>query len=58
MIVIKQYEGLNIKELQLLGCGTQGKVYKIDLQWCIKILKKQFLDSVKLSIPDIYNNWF
>lgn len=40
MIVIKQYDGLNIKELQLLGHGTQGKVYKIDQQRCIKIFKK------------------
>ena len=40
MIIIKQYAGLNIDELQLLGCGTQGKVYKIDFQTCIKIFKK------------------
>lgn len=41
MIVIKQYAGLNIKELELLGCGTQGKVYRIDSEQCIKIFKKR-----------------
>ena len=40
MIVIKRYDGININELQLLGFGTQGKVYKIDSQRCIKIFKK------------------
>lgn len=40
MFVIKPYAGFNIKELDLLGCGTQGKVYKINSQWCIKIFKK------------------
>lgn len=41
MIVIKLYAGLNIKELQLLGRGTQGKVYRIDSQKCIKIFKSK-----------------
>lgn len=41
MISIKQYGGLNIKELEFLGCGTQGKVYKIDSQKCIKIFKRK-----------------
>lgn len=41
VIVIKLYGGLNIKNLQLLGCGTQGKVYKIDSQRCIKIFKRK-----------------
>jgi predicted Ser/Thr protein kinase len=40
VIIIKQCEGLNIKELELLGSGTQGKVYKIDEKKCIKIFKK------------------
>jgi len=41
VIIIKPYAGFNIKELELLGCGTQGKVYKINSQWCIKIFKRK-----------------
>lgn len=41
MIFIKLYAGLNIKELQFLGAGTQGKVYRIDTQRCIKIFKRK-----------------
>lgn len=41
MIIIKLYDGININELQLLGSGTQGKVYKIDTEKCIKIFKKK-----------------
>jgi len=40
VIFIKQYGGFNIKELELLGCGTQGKVYRIDSAKCIKVFKK------------------
>lgn len=32
---------LNIKDLELIGKGTQGKVYKINSQKCIKIFKKK-----------------
>lgn len=41
MIVIKLYGGLNIKEMQLLGSGTQGSVYRIDSKRCIKIFKRK-----------------
>ncbi len=41
MIFIKLYAGLNLKDLQFLGAGTQGKVYKIDFQKCIKIFKNK-----------------
>ena len=41
MIFIKLYAGLNINELQFLGAGTQGKVYKIDSQRCIKLFKRK-----------------
>jgi len=40
VIKIRLYAGLNLKELQLLGKGTQGKVYRIDSERCIKIFKK------------------
>jgi len=40
VIFIKLYAGLNINELKFLGAGTQGKVYKIDSQRCIKIFKR------------------
>jgi hypothetical protein len=39
--MIKPYGGFNIKELQLIGSGTQGKVYRIDSQRCIKIFKSK-----------------
>lgn len=40
MIVINIYENLNLENLELLGKGTQGRVYKIDEEKCIKIFKK------------------
>lgn len=41
MVIIKLYAGLNTDTLQFIGQGTQGKVYKIDSQKCIKIFKKR-----------------
>ena len=41
MIIINIYDGINIDSLQLLGCGTQGKVYKINSKHCIKVFKKK-----------------
>lgn len=41
MIIIKLYEGINLKDLIILGQGYQGKVYKIDSEKCIKIFKKR-----------------
>lgn len=41
MINIKEYGGLNIKDLDFLGSGTQGKVYKINSEQCIKIFKRK-----------------
>lgn len=41
MITIKKYGGYNIAELEFLGKGTQGTVYKIDNKTCIKIFKKK-----------------
>ncbi|MBE6050448.1 MAG: hypothetical protein E7214_07270 [Clostridium sp.] len=41
MIQIKSYNGLNIQSLELLGKGTQGSVYKINDNRCIKIFKKE-----------------
>ena len=49
MIKIKLYAGLNIKELQLLGKGTQGKVYRIDPNRCIKIFKKNQICKEELE---------
>jgi RIO-like serine/threonine protein kinase len=43
VIIINKYAGLNLKELQLLGQGTQGKVYKIDSAKCIKIFKSKLV---------------
>lgn len=41
MIIIKLYAGFNINELELLGFGTQGRVYKIDSNRCIKVFKRK-----------------
>ncbi|PRR83804.1 hypothetical protein [Clostridium vincentii] len=49
MIVIKLYEGFNIKELELLGFGTQGKVYKINSDRCIKIFKRKQICADELE---------
>lgn len=39
-IFIKDYGGFKIKELNFIGKGMQGRVYKIDSDRCIKIFKK------------------
>lgn len=41
MSSIKLYCGINLDELKILGSGTQGKVYKIDNERCIKIFKSK-----------------
>jgi predicted Ser/Thr protein kinase len=41
VIVITKYYDLDIKKLELLGSGTQGKVYKIDDERCIKVFKSK-----------------
>jgi len=41
VITIKKYGGYNIKDLDFLGKGTQGAVYKIDNKTCIKIFNKK-----------------
>ncbi|WP_341443089.1 hypothetical protein [Oxobacter pfennigii] len=38
---IIEYEGLNLRELKILGKGTQGKVYRIDSYKCIKVFKRK-----------------
>lgn len=40
MINIK-LDDINLKDLKLIGKGTQGKVYLIDSQKCIKVFKKK-----------------
>lgn len=41
VINIKIYDDINLKELEFLGSGTQGRVYKIDSKKCIKVFKKK-----------------
>jgi RIO-like serine/threonine protein kinase len=41
VIEIKLFGGFNIEKLQLLGSGTQGRVYRIDALKCIKIFKSR-----------------
>lgn len=65
MIYIKQYGGYNLDELKLLGTGTQGSVYKIDDDKCIKIFKKKsycqdelhslLISQVDPHFPKIYS---
>lgn len=40
VVIIKKYI-MNIKNLEFLGKGTQGSVYRIDDKKCIKIFKKK-----------------
>lgn len=49
---MKLYSGINIKDLEPLGQGTQGWVYKIDSERCIKIFKskKECQEEVKTLI--------
>lgn len=59
MIIIKLYSGLNIKNLKLLGEGTQGKVYRIDTERCIKIFKskkvcKEEFETLKMAQGNIH----
>ncbi|NOW05750.1 hypothetical protein [Clostridium beijerinckii] len=49
MIIIKKYSNLDIDNLEFLGSGTQGKVYKIDSQKCIKIFKKKQICSDEIE---------
>lgn len=39
MIGIEPFAGIEIDKLELLGEGTQGKVYRINLEKCIKVFK-------------------
>ena len=39
MIKIEPFAGIKIDKLELLGEGTQGKVYRINLEKCIKVFK-------------------
>jgi predicted Ser/Thr protein kinase len=40
VVYIKNYSDYNLKQLQFIGEGIHGKVYKIDSERCIKIFKK------------------
>jgi len=39
-VIIINITGLEISKLELLGKGSQGRVYRIDSERCIKIFKK------------------
>ena len=38
---MKLYGDINTNQLQLLGKGTRGRVYKIDEEKCIKVFKRK-----------------
>jgi RIO-like serine/threonine protein kinase len=46
---IKFYEGLEIGKLELLGSGTQGRVYRIDSFRCIKVFKSRHICEDELE---------
>jgi RIO-like serine/threonine protein kinase len=46
---IKFYEGLEIGKLELLGSGTQGRVYRIDSFRCIKVFKNRHICEDELE---------
>jgi predicted Ser/Thr protein kinase len=57
VIDIKKYGGYDIEKLELLGKGTQGSVYKIDSEKCIKIFKsgsscKKEVKTLKMAQGD------
>lgn len=41
MINIKLNSDINIRDLEFIGKGTQGKVYRIDSQKCMKVFKSK-----------------
>lgn len=60
MIYIKLYDGIKISNLELLGSGTQGKVYKINSFKCIKIFKHKnaCIDEVNSLLIGQIDNHF
>lgn len=60
MINISLYEGINVKNLQCLGHGYQGKVYKINSEKCIKVFKKQSecIDEIETLVMAQNNDHF
>ena len=59
VVYISEYAGFDLKELQLLGTGTQGRVYKIDNQRCIKVFNskrecKEEVESLTIAQEDVH----
>ena len=54
MILIKLYDEIDIKNLQFLGRGTQGSVYKIDNTKCIKIFRNNINMTILKSKKLLY----
>lgn len=64
MIILKQVitiklDHINIRDLELIGKGTQGKVYKLDSQRCIKVFKirkecRDELETLLMAQSDIH----
>lgn len=59
MINIKLNTNINIRDLELIGKGTQGKVYRIDSQKCIKVFKskrecKDEISTLLMAQADIH----
>lgn len=59
MIRIKLDPHIDIKDLELIGKGSQGKVYRIDSQRCIKIFKSrkecsEELETLKIAQRNLH----
>lgn len=65
VIYIKQYSQFNLSDLQHLGTGTQGSVYRIDKTKCIKIFNKEkycqaelhslLISQIDVHFPKLYS---
>ncbi|MBC2580865.1 hypothetical protein [Clostridium sp. DJ247] len=60
MIYIKKYNEYSIKNLEFIGKGIHGKVYRIDSSRCIKIFKKSSFCEKELKTLEMAqgNNHF
>lgn len=56
MVIIKSYGGYDLNNLEYIGKGIHGKVYKIDSVRCIKIFRKTSFYEKELSTLQMAQN--
>jgi RIO-like serine/threonine protein kinase len=59
VIFIKTYGGYDVNQLEFIGKGIHGRVYKIDSERCIKIFKKnefykKELETLQMAQKDVH----